>query len=104
MKKKVVIVGGGLAGMSTAIRLSSEGYDVTILEKGERLGGKLNRREGKGFVFDTGPSILTMPWVLEKVFAHANRDLSDYVDIVRVEPGWRTFRSEEHTSELQSHS
>lgn len=91
MKKKVVIVGGGLGGMSTAIRLASEGYDVTIVEKGERLGGKLNKREGKGFSFDTGPSILTMPWVLEKVFAHANRDINDYIDIIRVEPGWRTF-------------
>jgi len=91
MKKKVIIVGGGLGGMSTAIRLASEGYDVTIIEKGERLGGKLNKREGKGFSFDTGPSILTMPWVLEKVFAHASRDLNDYVDIIRVEPGWRTF-------------
>ncbi|MCA1062895.1 phytoene desaturase family protein [Rossellomorea sp. AcN35-11] len=91
MKKKVLIVGGGLGGMSTAIRLSSEGYNVTILEKGERLGGKLNKRGEKGYSFDTGPSILTMPWVLEKVFAHANRDLNDYIDIVRVEPGWRTF-------------
>jgi diapolycopene oxygenase len=91
MKKKVIVVGGGLGGMSTAIRLASEGYDVTIVEKGERLGGKLNKREGKGFSFDTGPSILTMPWVLEKVFAHADRDLHDYVDIIRVDPGWRTF-------------
>ncbi|RLQ95498.1 phytoene desaturase family protein [Falsibacillus albus] len=91
MKKKVVIVGGGLAGMSAAIRLAAEHYDVTILEKGERLGGKLNIREGNGYTFDTGPSILTMPWVLEKLFEHVDRDLHDYVEIMKIEPGWRTF-------------
>ncbi|MBV6685827.1 phytoene desaturase [Bacillus sp. JRC01] len=91
MKREVVIVGGGIAGMSAAIRLAAEGHAVTILEKGERLGGKLNQRNGKGFTFDTGPSILTMPWVLEKVFSHADRDVHDYIEIVRVDPGWRTF-------------
>ncbi|WP_064093252.1 phytoene desaturase family protein [Rossellomorea aquimaris] len=102
MKKKVLIVGGGLGGMSTAIRLASEGFQVTILEKGDRLGGKLNKRGGKGFSFDTGPSILTMPWVLEKVFAHANRDINDYLDIVRVEPGWRTFFEDGKTLDVSS--
>lgn len=91
MKKKAVIIGGGLGGMSAGIRLASDQYDVTILEKGERLGGKLNIRSGKGYSFDTGPSILTMPWVLEQLFKSANRDIADYLDIVRIEPQWRTF-------------
>ncbi|QPC46538.1 phytoene desaturase family protein [Mangrovibacillus cuniculi] len=91
MKKKVVVVGGGIAGMSASIRLAVAGYDVTIMEKGERLGGKLNVRGGMGYSFDTGPSILTMPWTLEKLFASAGKNLHDYVTITRVEPGWRTF-------------
>ncbi len=88
---RIVVIGAGLAGMSTAIRLAAEKHEVIIVEKGERVGGKLNFREGNGFHFDTGPSIITMPWVLEKLFADAGKKLSDYLEIVRVQPEWRAF-------------
>ncbi|GGG68863.1 phytoene desaturase family protein [Paenibacillus radicis (ex Gao et al. 2016)] len=91
MSQQIVVIGGGLGGLSAAIRLASDGNHVTVLEKNERAGGKLNLRTGKGYSFDTGPSILTMPWVLEKLFADAGRKLEDYMTLVRVEPQWRTF-------------
>lgn len=91
VKEKVVVIGGGLGGLSAAIRLAVDGYDVQVFEKNERAGGKLNLREGKGYTFDTGPSILTMPWVLENLFKSAGRDLHNYMTIERVEPQWRTF-------------
>lgn len=91
MGNNIVVIGGGLGGMSAAIRLAADGNRVTILEKNERAGGKLNVRSGQGFTFDTGPSILTMPWVLEQLFASAGRRLEDYMTLVRVEPQWRTF-------------
>ncbi|WP_332310335.1 phytoene desaturase family protein [Metabacillus litoralis] len=84
-------MGGGLGGMSAAIRLAVDNYDVTILEKGKRLGGKLNSHCEQGFTFDTGPSILTMPWVLDHLFLNANRKLSDYITIKRIEPQWKAF-------------
>ncbi|MCG1020734.1 phytoene desaturase family protein [Sutcliffiella horikoshii] len=102
MNKKVVVIGGGLGGLSAAIRLSADGYEVKVIEKGERLGGKLNIRSGKGFSFDTGPSILTMPWVLEQLFASANRNLHDYITIERVEPQWRTFFEDGTTIDVTS--
>ncbi|QKS73308.1 phytoene desaturase [Paenalkalicoccus suaedae] len=91
MAKKAVVIGAGLGGLSTAIRLAGEGYDVTVLEKNNTIGGKLNQRSGKGFTFDTGPSILTMPWVLEQLFDSVHRKLDDYMEIERIEPQWRTF-------------
>lgn len=91
MSKKIIVVGGGLGGLAAAIRLSVDGHQVTILEKNERVGGKLNVRSGQGYTFDTGPSILTMPWVLEQLFESAGRNLEDYMKLVRVEPQWRTF-------------
>ncbi|MBD2848224.1 phytoene desaturase [Paenibacillus sp. IB182496] len=91
MKKKAVIVGAGLGGLSCAVRMAADGYAVTVLEKNERAGGKLNIRSGAGYSFDTGPSILTMPWVLEQLFAACGRRLEDYMTLQRVEPQWRTF-------------
>ncbi|NIK12039.1 phytoene desaturase family protein [Alkalibacillus almallahensis] len=91
MKKKAVIIGAGLGGLSNAIRLAGDGYDVTVLEQNETIGGKLNQRSGKGYTFDTGPSILTMPWVLEQLFNSVHRRLEDYMTIERIEPQWRTF-------------
>ncbi|MFC4775250.1 phytoene desaturase family protein [Paenibacillus sp. GCM10023252] len=90
-KKKVIVIGAGLAGLSAAIRLRADGHEVIVLEKNERAGGKLNIREGMGYTFDTGPSILTMPWVLEQLFASAGRELEDYMKLVRVEPQWRAM-------------
>ncbi|MDG5472917.1 phytoene desaturase family protein [Jeotgalibacillus sp. ET6] len=90
-KKKALVIGAGLAGMSAAIRLHADGYQVQVLEKNSNVGGKLNQRKGKGFTFDTGPSILTMPWVLEQLFSSVHRRVEDYIPIERIEPQWRTF-------------
>jgi len=89
LKKRAIVIGAGLAGMSAAIRLAGDGYAVTMLEKNANVGGKLNQRSGKGFTFDTGPSILTMPWVLEQLFSSVHRNLDDYLEIERIEPQWR---------------
>ncbi len=90
-KEKVLVIGGGLGGLSAAIRLAVDGYKVEVFEQNERAGGKLNTRTGQGYSFDTGPSILTMPWVLEQLFSSAGRKLEDYITLERVEPQWRTF-------------
>ena len=89
--KKILVVGGGLGGMSAAISLATEGFQVEIVEKNRHLGGKLNVLQKEGFSFDLGPSILTMPQIFERLFARAGKRMRDYVEIVEVQPHWRNF-------------
>ena len=83
---KVVVVGAGVGGLAAAVRLAYAGHDVTVLEQGAAAGGKAGRWESEGFAFDTGPSLLTMPWVFEELFASTGAPLSEHVELVRVEP------------------
>ena len=66
MKKKVLIVGAGIGGLATAIRLVKNGYDVEMLEKNEQAGGRLNQIKKDGFTFDTGPSFFSMSYEFEE--------------------------------------
>ncbi len=95
-KSRVVVIGGGSGGLSAAISLATEGFSVQILEKNDKLGGKLNILEKDGFSFDLGPSILTMPHAFENLFSRAGKNMADYIQIEKVEPHWRrkfTFRT-----------
>jgi phytoene desaturase len=85
----VIVVGAGLGGLATAIRLAAQGRSVTLLEKNERVGGKLNRVQEAGYTFDTGPSLLTMPWVIEELFVAAGRQMGDYLTLEQIEPTCR---------------
>jgi len=91
MKKKISIIGAGLGGMSAAICCAAAGYDVTIYEKNDKVGGKLNMLERDGFGFDLGPSILTLPHIFRQVFQTAGKRFDDYVDIVSLNIHWRNF-------------
>ena len=66
--KSAIIIGSGLGGLSTALRLNSLGYMVTILEKNSTPGGRLNQLKKDGFTFDVGPSFMSMSFELEELF------------------------------------
>jgi phytoene dehydrogenase-like protein len=87
----VAIIGGGLGGLAAACTLAARGHKVTLFEKNPWLGGKAAQLEEGGYRFDMGPTILTMPRVLERIFAEAGRKLSDYMELVRLDPQWRCF-------------
>lgn len=81
-----MVVGGGLGGLAAAIRLAHAGHRVRLLEKNERVGGKLNIVQAEGYTFDTGPSLFTMPWVVRELWASTGRDVGDALDIRPVDP------------------
>ncbi len=87
----VGVIGGGLGGLAAACTLAARGLKVVLFEKNEWLGGKAAQLHEAGFRFDMGPTILTMPRVLERVFGEANRKVSDYMDLRRLDPQWRCF-------------
>ena len=87
----VAVVGGGLGGLAAACTLAARGHKVTLFDKNEWLGGKAAIHEEDGFRFDMGPTILTVPRVLERVFAEAGRVMQDELDLVRLDPQWRCF-------------
>lgn len=88
---KAIVIGGGVAGLATAIRLAADNWDVHLYEQNEHVGGKMGEIQAEGFRWDTGPSVITMRHVLEDVFAAAGRDMADYLTLLPVEPLTRYF-------------
>ena len=85
-QKHALIIGGGLGGLATALRLSAQGWAVTVCEAGSTVGGKMNRLNRNGFVFDTGPSLITMPWVFEELFKEAGSNFQEHVQLIPLNP------------------
>ena len=87
----VGVVGAGLAGLAAACTLAARGHKVVLFDKNPWLGGKAAVLSEAGFRFDMGPTILTVPGNLERVFTEAGRKMSDYLDLRRLDPQWRCF-------------
>ncbi|MEM9367427.1 MAG: phytoene desaturase family protein [Planctomycetota bacterium] len=87
----VVVVGGGLAGLSSACVAAARGHHVTLCDKNDWVGGKAAVHHNDGYRFDMGPTILTLPSVLRRVFSEADRDMNDYLELIALDPQWRCF-------------
>lgn len=88
---RVGVIGSGLAGLAAACTLAARGHRVTLLEKNEWVGGKAAVHRENGFRFDMGPTILTLPSVLHRIFSEAGKRLEDYMQLVALDPQWRCF-------------
>jgi phytoene desaturase len=86
---KVVVIGAGLGGLAVALRLQGLGLDVTVLEQRATPGGRVSRLRDGGFTWDTGASLITMPWLLEETFAAGGLDLHREVRMRRLSPLYR---------------
>lgn len=88
-KYQAAVIGSGLGGLAAAIRLQSSGYQVTVFEKRDLPGGRAYVYKQDGFTFDAGPTVITAPHCLEELFELSGRKLSDYVEMMKVEPFYR---------------
>ncbi|QDI90145.1 phytoene desaturase [Salicibibacter halophilus] len=91
MEKKVIVIGTGVAGLASAIRLQHAGYQVEIYEKETMPGGKMYKIEKDGYQFDLGPSIVMMPELYQEVFELAGRDPNDYIPMEKIDPMYSVF-------------
>ena len=90
----MIVIGAGLGGLAAACRLAKSGFDVTVLEKNDAVGGKVNHIEAGGYKFDTGASLLTMPHIFEELFEFCGKKLEDYLTLERLDPICRYFWSD----------
>ena len=87
--KSAIVVGGGIGGLAAALRLRQSGCRVTLLEKNATLGGKVAERKADGFRWDLGPSLFTMPQILDRLFADLGETRKDYLSLEPLSPNCR---------------
>ncbi|MEL6864306.1 MAG: phytoene desaturase family protein [Bacteroidota bacterium] len=100
MSKRVIVIGAGFAGIAAATSLADRGYNVVVLEKNSLPGGRARKFEAEGFTFDMGPSWYWMPEVFEEYFGRFGKKVSDYYDLVRLDPSYNIFYGEDNIMEV----
>ena len=85
------VIGSGFGGLALAVRLQAAGVETTLVEKRDKPGGRAYVYEDEGFKFDGGPTIITAPHCLEELFEVAGRSMSDYVELLPVNPFYRLY-------------
>ena len=91
MKKKIIVIGSGFGGLAAASRLLSQGHEVHLFEKRDKLGGRAYVYEIDGFKFDGGPTVITAPFLFDEIFDAAGKKREDYVEFVPCDPFYRIF-------------
>jgi phytoene desaturase len=91
MKKKIAVIGSGFGGLAVAIRLQSQGFQVTVFEKNARVGGHAYQLKKDGYTFDMGPSLITAPDIIQSVFESAGKRMQDYLEVLALDPYYRIY-------------
>ena len=86
---RVIVIGAGLGGLSAAAHLRGRGHDVLVVERDRSPGGRAGRLELDGYRFDTGPTVLTMPELIEGCFQAVDQDMSEFLTLQPVDPMYR---------------
>ncbi len=101
MKNKVSVIGSGFASLSAACYLARDGYDVTIYEKNDSIGGRARQFKKDGFTFDMGPSWYWMPDVFEQFFKDFNKKPSDYYHLDKLNPAYTVFFGNDKSIQIE---
>ena len=100
--KNVIVIGAGIAGLSVAIRLQNAGFKVEVFESNNYPGGKLTDFSKKGYRFDMGPSLFTMPQFIEELFSISKKNIKDYFSYKKKETACHYFFKDGTTFEAKS--
>lgn len=101
-RKKIIVIGAGVSGLASAVRLLNEGFEVELYEKNRQVGGRMGVISGNGFTFDLGPTILMMPQIYEEVFSNCGRNPADYLEMERLDPIYKVYFGDGSTHEASS--
>lgn len=99
---KVVIIGAGMGGLATALRLAHLGFEVTVCEKQSRPGGRSNVLSENGFRMDMGPTILVMKEAFEDTYQAIGENINERLDFVQLEPNYRVYYHDDSYLDLYS--
>ena len=102
MNKSIYIIGSGFSALAASCYLAKEGYNVTVLEKNDSLGGRARQYKKDGFTFDIGPSWYWMPDVFERFFADFGKKPSDYYILDKLNPGYEVYFGENSSVKIAS--
>ncbi|ARV13910.1 phytoene desaturase family protein [Polaribacter sp. SA4-12] len=102
MKKNIHIIGSGFSALSASCYMAKAGYNVTVLEKNDTLGGRARQFKKDGFTFDIGPSWYWMPDVFERFFADFGKKPSDYYILDKLNPGYEVYFGENDSVKISS--
>jgi phytoene desaturase len=91
VNKRIAIIGAGFSGLSAACELAYKGYDVTIFDKLDSVGGRARKFASEGFTFDIGPTWYWMPDVFDNFFNKYGHNRKDYYGLKRIDPGYSIF-------------
>jgi phytoene dehydrogenase-like protein len=100
--KSVIVIGAGIGGLAVAGRLARLGYQVTVLEKSARPGGRAARLEQDGYRFDTGPTLFLMPEVFAETYTALGEKIESHLQLKRLDPTYRVHFHDESTLELSA--
>jgi phytoene desaturase len=87
--KRAIVIGSGFGGLAAAMRLLAAGLDVTVVERLPAPGGRASQIKDQGYTWDLGPSLVTMPWCFDELFALLDRDFRQEVELVALDPFYR---------------
>ncbi|MEE6139979.1 phytoene desaturase family protein [Mycobacterium sp. 050128] len=98
----VVVVGAGFAGLAAALHLAGRGRQVTVVEQHAWPGGRAGRRDSDGYRIDTGPTVLTMPDLIDEAFAAVGETLSERVELLELDPAYRAMFADGSSIDVHS--